>query len=165
MKQTIDKNYYMELYSEWLNYRSRWRKIEPLMGLLGIVAGILFYFFGSYFVSESSSAKNAFSILFLFLGLLFFYEFYSSRTKWLKARLNSKMNMHSFSITFENDKIFSLGPFVSSNSKWDFFKEAIETKKGLFLIPQTGISIYLQKKSFEDSSQIKEIVEKINIGK
>lgn len=41
--------------------------------------------------------------------------------------------------------------------KWDFFNQAIETEKDLFLIPENGISIYLQKKSFENQSDIKKI--------
>lgn len=66
---------------------------------------------------------------------------------------------------FEEDKIHSNGPFTITKSNWDFITDAVETEKGLFLIPENGISIYLQKESFENDSQLKQIANKIKANK
>ena len=89
------------------------------------------------------------------------YEFYSSKSKWLKERLRSKLADSEVTIIFEEENIMTIGPFTEMNGNWSFFNDAVETEKGLILIPENGISIYLQKKSFEDQSVISAIVRKI----
>ena len=63
---------------------------------------------------------------------------------------------------FEDDVIKSKGPFTNTELKWNGIVKTIETKNGLFLIPENGISIYLQKSSFDSENQIKLIVDKVN---
>jgi hypothetical protein len=151
--QKFDEDYYQEFYSEWIKYRSGFKKWEDKIGMLSISIAILVYLFSK-------------DLLFVSVGLLVFgflmiYEFYSSKKKWMKSRLESKVNNESVTMIFEDNQIQSNGPFTEMKSKWDFFNQAIETEKGIFLIPENGISIYLQKKSFENQSDIKRIIEKI----
>ena len=152
--QKIDKDYYQEFYSEWLNFRSVFKKWEDKIGMLSISIAILIYLFNKDFLFIT--------IGFLVFGFLMIYEFYSSKKKWMKSRLESKVNNESVTMIFEDNQIQSNGPFTEMKSKWDFFNQVIETKKGIFLIPENGISIYLQKKSFENQTDIKRIIEKIN---
>ena len=79
----------------------------------------------------------------------------------MKARLGSKMTDQSMTMIFEEHQVQSLGPFTEVNGKWDFFKQVIKTEKGLILIPENGISIYLQKTSFDDPLDIEKIIQKI----
>ena len=64
---------------------------------------------------------------------------------------------------FEDDKVQTIGPFTEVNGKWEFFSDAVETEKGLILIPENGISIYLQKKSFDKQADITTIIRKIKL--
>ena len=151
--QEMNKNYYEESYSEWLNFRSKYRKWEHIIGFTSIGTGFLI------FIIDNS--LKLVSIVFLLFGLLRIYDFYSTRKKWLNDRFKSKMNGQKVKMVFEEDGIQSYGPFTDMNGKWNFFNDAIETEKGLFLIPENGISIYIQKKSFENPSNVKDIIRKI----
>lgn len=55
----------------------------------------------------------------------------------------------------------NLGPFTNMKGNWNFYKDVIETKKRIVLIPENGIMIYLQRKSFENQEDIKTVIEKI----
>lgn len=151
--QKIDKKYYLEFYSEWLEFRSVFRKWEDKIGILGVLIAILIYFF--------DAELKFFSIGFLVFGILMIYEFYSSKKKWMRSRLESNVTNESITMIFEDNEIQSNGPFVEMKGKWNFFKQAIKTEKGIFLIPENGISIYIQKKAFENQSDIERIIKKI----
>ena len=152
--QKIDKNYYQEFYTEWLEFRSVFKKWEDKIGILCIVIGIMNYIF--------SHELFYFAFAFLFFGLFMIYEFYASKKKWMKSRLESNVNNKSFTMIFDDYFVRSNGPFTEVKSKWDYFQKGIETPKGIFLIPENGISIYLQKKSFENQTHIRKIIEKVN---
>ena len=89
------------------------------------------------------------------------YEFYSAKRDWLRERIESGMNNRIIKMTFKDDVILSEGPFTDAKIKWSFFNESFETQKGLFLIPENGISVYLQKKSFENPTDIREILKEM----
>ncbi len=155
--QKIDKDYYEEFYLEWLKFRSVFKKWEDKIGISSILIAIFIYVY----------SKNLLfiSIGFLFFGISMIYEFYSSKKKWMKSRLESKVTNESVTFIFEENQIQSNGPFTKMMGKWDFFSQAIETEKGIFLIPENGISIYLQKKSFENQLDLKKIITKIEKNK
>jgi len=121
--------------------------------MLSILIALLIYLFDKELMPIS--------IGILAFGLFMIYEFYSSKKKWMKNRLDSKVNNESVTMIFEDNQIQSNGPFTEMKGKWSFFNQAIETEKGIFLIPENGISIYLQKKSFKNQSDIKTIIKKI----
>jgi len=90
------------------------------------------------------------------------FEFYSSKNKWLKERFTSKMMNKEIKMIFTDTEVKSFGPYKEMNGNCEFFSNAIETTKGLILIPENGISIYIQKKSFPHQSNIIDILKKIN---
>jgi uncharacterized protein YlzI (FlbEa/FlbD family) len=151
--QEMNKDYYVESYSEWLNFRSKYRKWEHIIGFISIGIALLIFMI-------DQSLKFV-SIAFLLYGLLRIYNFHATRKKWLNDRFKSGMNGQKVKMVFEEEGIQSYGPFTDMNGKWNFFNDAIETEKGLFLIPENGVHIYLQKKSFVNQSDIKRIIEKI----
>lgn len=151
--QKLNKEYYNEYYSEWLKFRSKLKKWEHVIGFTSLIAALIIYL--------TDNSLKFISVGLLIFGVLMIYEFYSSKAKWLKGRLKSKMADSEVTIIFEEDKILTIGPFTEMNGNWSFFNDAVETEKGLILIPENGISIYLQKKSFKEQSDIGAIVNKI----
>lgn len=151
--QKINEEYYREFYSEWLQCRSKYKKWQLPIGYIGFAASLI------VFLVDSSLAVV--SIWFLVFGIIMMYSFYASKAKWLKQRRKSKMTNQEVTMLFEEDQFQSTGPFTKVDGKWSFFSDVVETNKGLFLIPENGVSIYLQKKSFEHPADIAEIIRKI----
>ncbi len=154
IRQNINKDYYEEFYSEWVKSRSTSKKWQVLIGVIGNLFSFLIFIINGFNFSPIS-------VGFLAFGLIAIFEFYSSKRKWMKTRLKSKMNDTIATFIFQHDKIVSNGPFTNSVLKWDFFTDVIESEKGVFLIPENGISIYIQKESFPNRPDINNIINKI----
>ena len=153
VNQNLDKDYYNECYTEWLKFRSVYKRWEYKIGVLSLFGALVIYFIDSKLIYISVGL--------MIWGILMIYEAYSSKRKWMKNRVDSKVNNNTFTMIFEDNQIQSTGPFTDLKSNWDYFKDAIETEKGIFLIPENGISIYLQIKSFENQDDVKRILRKI----
>ncbi|GAA4303127.1 hypothetical protein [Nibribacter koreensis] len=153
VSQDINKEYYNEYYSEWLKFRSKFKKWENIIGFISLTASLVIYLFDDSLIFISVG-------LFVF-GSLMVYEYYSSKSKWLKGRLNSKMIDTKVTLIFEEERIQTFGPFTEMNGKWDFFSDAVKTDKGLILVPENGISIYLQNKAFANPSDIEAVFDRI----
>ena len=150
----MTEEYYKEFYREWLKFRS-YRKWQPLIAIL------LILFSAFIFISFNSNAFFI-SLLFTGFGVYELFEYYHTRKKWLNERLESNITNKEIVMVFEDDIIKSNGPFSNTELKWNGITKAIETKKGLFLVPENGISIYLQKSSFDSEDEIKLIIDKVN---
>lgn len=132
IEQHIDKEYYLEYYSQWLKYKSTFKKWEHIIGFTSVIIALLIYIL--------NPKLQYFSIGFIFFGLFMINDFYSSRKKWIKERIKSRMNNSSFRILFKEDKIETIGKFARTESNWNFFSNVIKTEKGLILIPENGIN-------------------------
>lgn len=157
IKIKMTEEYYKEFYREWLKFRS-YRKWQPLIAIL------LILFSAFIFISFNSNAFFI-SLLFTGFGAYELFEYYHTRKKWLNERLASNITNKEIVMVFEDDIIKSNGPFSNTELKWNGITKAIETKKRLFLVPENGISIYLQKSSFDSEDQIKLIIDKVNSTK
>lgn len=151
--QKINEPYYQEYYGQWLKFKSKYKKWAHKVGFsLTAVAAIVYF---------ANHANYYFSIGLIVLGASMIYEFYVGKKKWLQARLKSKINNNSVEFIFQDDIVKTFGPFSETKEKWNFFVDVLETEKGVFLIPENGISIYLQKKIFDSNSDWQAIIKKI----
>lgn len=153
VNQDLDKDYYEECYSEWLKFRSVYKKWENKIGVLSLFVALVIYLMDRELIYVSVGL--------IIFGMGMIYEFYVSKRKWMKDRLDSKINNNTVTMIFEDNQIQSFGPFTDVKGTWNFYKNAIETEKGIFLIPENGIMIYLQRKSFENQEDIETVIEKI----
>lgn len=151
--QKINKEYYREYYLEWLRFQSKYRKWEHVIGFASLLIAVIVYLVNH-------------SFFYIALGLLFFgitmiYQFYSSKQKWLNIRQKNKANNSQIKFVFKNDQVEIYGALSESVAHYSAFDAALETEKGLMLIPQNGISFYLQKKIFNNVQDIETIIKKI----
>ncbi len=148
--QHINKEYYLEYYAEWLKYKSKLRKYEKLIGIVAIIISCFIYIFNKkyYYLSIGS----------LIFGFIRIYDYYSSKQKWLKDRLKSKIFNNIIQIIFNEECIEIFSKFGNAKMNWEFMSTSIMTKKGLILIPENGISIYLQKSCFRNTEDLNLII-------
>ncbi len=140
---TPDKQYYEEAYGEMLSI-TKVKKWEPVLATVMFIVGIVFYI----------NSGRLLSFIFSGIGAYEFYKFYNGKHRWLKDRLSSGINKQSLEIEFSKDAIKHSGPFSNGELKWTGLKSIIKTRKGILLKPETGVSIYLPFRLFENEAQI-----------
>ena len=153
IKQSIDEAYFKEYYVEWLGHRSKYRKWQDKAGVIFLVLGVMICLVWNEYLPVA--------VLFVGLGVSMIFDYYFTKMKWMKDRIGSRVNNTSSTFIFEENQFRSIGPFTESKGGWNFFAEAVETEKGLFLIPDKGASIYLQKTSFNKPEDVYWVVQKV----
>ncbi len=139
--QKYNKEYILECYDELLKHRTKFRKYQKIVGIFFIFLGIILYF----------QTDLLFDCLFsFFLGLFMIGDFYYTKHKWIKSRLNSKQNNFETKLFFNDEEMRSVTKFGTSSLKWEFFSDAIKTEKGLTLVLENETSIYIQKSLLEE---------------
>ncbi len=154
--QQINRSYYEEYYADWLKNKSKFKKYQKVIGIVLMILG-LFLGVTSY---VSNNSLHTFTVTIHFLGILMLFDFYYVKQKWIKERLKSKQNNLAVKIAFDDEKMSTISEFGISSLQWSFFRDAIKTEKGLILVPENGISIYIQQSVLKEK-YIDEIVEKV----
>jgi len=149
-----DKAYYTEAYDEIIS-SLKYKKYEPYFAILLIGMGIILYFQDTYKVS------GLMPIIFSLSGIYQLFKLYFEKKKWLKDRLDSKIVGQQIEMHFTDEGIKHDGPFSNGELNWNGLKTIVETKKGILIKPENGISIYLQNSLFKDKAQIEFILSKV----
>jgi hypothetical protein len=150
---TLSEAYYQVYYGEWLASRSKYRKWQPLVG------GLLLSWGGLLYLLSGNNAGRfwLFPLLFVVAGLYELGTFYRTKQQWLRGRLDSRLLNQCISLSFEHHCIRHKEPFSTGELSWAGLRQLKETPKGLFLIPENGISIYMPKQAFQSPVQIQEV--------
>lgn len=141
IKYTADEAYFREFYEQWLE-RSKWKKWEPLLSLLLIILGLVYYCLNKH---------PDIWFLPLIVAMVGFFElgkYFYDKQQWLKARFASRVFNQQLQLTFSEEKITHQGPYTEGEFLWADLQGIKQTSKGLFLIPENGVSIYLSATAF-----------------
>lgn len=150
----LSKDYYHEVYSEWLKFRSKGKRWQVQIGLLLFCVALLLIMLSGERVGDFW----IFPFLFVLAGIYEISSFYYSRWQWLHSREVSYLANQKVALTFEPHVIHHTGPFSHGALQWNGIQQVQETAKGIFLIPHNGISIYLPKRAFQSATQIQEVL-------
>ncbi|MEM9985054.1 MAG: YcxB family protein, partial [Bacteroidota bacterium] len=134
------------------NHRSRYRKWQDKIAYLLLGLSLLLYFV---------EVKLFIVLGIVLLGTMQLVDYYFTKRAWFAARRRSGMHKETVSLSFSEDQIKLSSRHSDSVHQWTFFQQAIETPKGLFLVPVNGISIYLPKSVFADEREVKWMLAKI----
>jgi hypothetical protein len=143
--------YFREDYEQWIRYVARWRPWQPYVGCCFLVIGGL-------------SAVLGFPIaaaLGLVVGIVEFAEMMIHKSRWLAARLRGCRAGREVQLVFTNESIAEQGSFSSGNLEWAGIERVRETPKGLFLIPQDGMHVYIPDYALEPASAKQDIIARI----
>ena len=147
IKYTADKAYFREFYDQWLE-RSKWKKWEPLLSALLIVLGLVYYYLSKH------PDIWFLPLIVVMAGLFELGKYIYDKQQWLKARFSSRIFGKELQLVFSEEKIRHKGPFTEGVFHWEDLEAIRQTSKGVFLIPENGISIYLPTANFPSAESI-----------
>lgn len=148
-----DESYYEEAYGELISL-TKIKKSEPILASISVLFGIgLFY-------ADKNNVLGFFPIFFILMGVYEFFKFYYEKKKWIKDRNSSRILGQEIELEFSDEFIKHTGPFSNGELKWSGLKSILETKKGIVIKPENGVSIYLPYLLFESKEQIDFVIQK-----
>ena len=133
----MDEPYLQVLFQDWLRSKSRFRRYSVPTDLVMIAIGLLF---GVVF--PAGKAAPVFVIL-LVVALLGLAWEYFDRMRWFRRRRAAPQFGKEMEIRFSDDGVFMSGPLAQSACDWAYFAGMTRGINGLFLVPETGLMIYV----------------------
>ena len=151
----LSKAYYQEVYEEWLRFRSKGKRWQLQVGLL--LFGVAFLL--AMMCGPRLADLWLIPFCFVLAGVYEIGSFFYTRRHWLQSRQESRLVNQQVILTFEPQAITHNGPFAQGQLLWTGIREVKETARGLFLIPESGISIYLPKTAFLSPEQFQTLLQ------
>jgi len=150
---SFDRSYFEAVYSDWLAYRSRWRRYAAPFAVALTLAGVAVLWIFPH--------QRLFGLFVLFGGLYQIYEVLTHRKRWLADRLKDLPPDKILKISFHPEHIEMETPNSSSRLNIAALSDVVATPNGVFLIPQTGVSIYIPRASIDPSDAFLPLIESL----
>lgn len=148
---TFDRNYFELQYDEWLRHRSRFKRYEIwfaiALTLFGVIMAIAF--------------KNQWLVgaIFAAAGVYEFVMAATHKSRWVNARMATVRGDKTVDLQFDTDSLTSTSVNGSATMRLSGFTGFTPASKGFFLIPDTGVSIYVPRATIEPSDSYFSLVE------
>ena len=151
----MDEPYLRMLFHDWLRSRSRFRRYSVPVDLLLIAIGLLF---GVVF--PAGKAAPVFVVLLVAAALGSAWEYYD-RMRWFRGRRAAPQFGKEMEIRFSDDGVSMSGPLAQGTCDWAYFAGMTRGIKGLFLVPETGLQIYIPYDTIVPPQAVSEIEAKV----
>ena len=150
-KIIYDRPYFEAFYADWIKYRSKWRRFSFPVALMIVAIGIAALF--------AWPDKLLLGVTIVLLGIYCVYDAATYREQWISKQIDALTLEKSVKIEFVGDEISLETTNTSSKFKIDFLSDVIPTPNGVFLVPQTGSSLFVPRITVVPSEAYTEIVQ------
>ena len=136
-----DRQYFETVYDDWLRHRSVWRRyvIYASFILLGFGVTLAVCFPQQWLVGA----------IFASIGLYETIDAATYRHRWVNERLRLARPEKTVDLTFNDTAVASASAIGTSSILISGFAGFTTATKGFFLIPDTGISLYVPRAAVE----------------
>jgi hypothetical protein len=145
---TLTEDYYREVYDQWYRHVCRWRKWQAPLAVTAALTVIPVWLVGLHIISALVAA----------FAFTEFVDSLAHRRRWLRERFKSIRLGESVSIRFLAEGIDITGPFSSATWAWKGINSCSVTSRGVFLRPDTGVSMYIPKSAVTPPEAFQHIV-------
>ncbi len=147
----FDRNYFELQYDDWLRHRSKYRKYEIwfalTLTLFGVALGLTFrhqWLVGCLFASA---------------GVYEFVMAATHKSRWVKARVSTVRDDKSVDLAFDSKSLTSTSANGTATMLLVGFTGFTAASNGFFLIPDTGVSIYVPRATIDPSESYSVLVD------
>ncbi len=148
---TFDRNYFELQYDEWLQHRSRLKKYEIWFAIILIAFGLMMVF--------TFPRQWLVGALFASAGVYEFTMAATHKRRWVNARVSAVRDDKTVDLQFDTDTLTSTSANGTGTMRLSGFTGFICASHGFFLIPDTGVSIYVPRASIEPTDSYFTLIE------
>jgi len=139
-----DRQYFEMLYDDWLQHRSVWRRYAIYASLALLAAGVI--------MAVASPRQWLVGAVFATFGVYETISAVTHRRRWISERLRLTRVDKTVDLTFDETSVTSVSANAKSTMLISRFVGFAAGTNGFFLIPDTGILLYVPRPSVEPSS-------------
>lgn len=139
-----DRQYFEMLYDDWLQHRSVWRRYAIYASLALLAAGVM--------MAVAFPRHWLVGAVFAMFGVYETISALTHRRRWISERLLLARADKTVDLTFDDTSVASVSANGKSTMLISRFVGFATGTNGFFLIPDTGISLYVPRPAVEPAS-------------
>lgn len=146
-----DRDYFELQYDEWLQHRSRFKKYELWFAVSLTVFGL----------GMAGTFQHQWPVGAL-LASAGVYEFVMAAThkrRWVSACVSTVRDDKSVELAFDNDSVTSTSENGTGTMRLSGFTGFTAASHGFFLIPDTGVSLYVPRATIDPSDSYSALID------
>ncbi|TWU07507.1 hypothetical protein [Stieleria varia] len=147
----FDRAYYESHYDAWLRHRAKLRPYAVYLSLALLAFGVIMAF--------AFPAKWAFGALFACFGVYELVETLTHKSRWVNARVNATRENKTVDMKLSESELTTTSFVAHGTIQIVAFSKIIPATDGVFLIPDSGVSIYIPAATVEPSGAFRPLVD------
>lgn len=147
----FDRNYFELFYDDWLRYRAKYRRYAIWLAVGLILIGIA--------LAIAAPEQWFVGGLIACVGVYEFVMAATHKRRWVNARMSTTREEKRADVTFDGDSLTTTSIHASSTLRYAGFVEFVPASKGFFLIPDTGMSIYVPRASVDPTDSYLQLID------
>ncbi|WP_372717033.1 YcxB family protein [Novipirellula sp.] len=148
-----DREYFEYFYTSWLTYRSRWRRFAIPVAIVFVALAVTALFLPDLHPAVSYGV--------FVVAVLNLFDAATHRFRWVRQRLASVAVDKTAELTFTVDKIRIITPNSDGTLTYNAFGQVSVTSNGIFLVPDSGVSIYVPRTAFASDEEFYRVTAKL----
>lgn len=149
----VDRQYYATYYSAWLKYRSRWRWFAIPMAALLLLATIA--------ATILLPQQRTFTFALLVIAAINASDACSHRWRWIRERIKTQSREKHVDLVFNDDHVVIRTPNSKGTIRYTAFTNVTITPGGIFLMPDTGVSVFVPRTAFASHEDFQRVAETV----
>jgi hypothetical protein len=149
----FDRPYFEMLYDDWLQHRSVWRRYAIYASFVLLSAGVM--------MAIASPRHWLVGAVFAMFGVYEMISALTHRRRWISERLLLARDDKTVDLTFDETTVASVSADGKSTMLVSRFVGFAAGTNGFFLIPDTGISLYVPRTAVEPADVYDELLHRL----
>lgn len=148
-----DRSYFVAMYDDWLRHRAVWRKYATPAALLMVAVGAA--------MSFRFQEQWLVGLVFAAIGVVELVSSLTHRRRWIDARLSGVRGDKTVDLSFDGDILASSSPNGTAELRIGGFRGFASGTNGFFLIPETGVSLYVPRSAISPAAAYDELIKSL----
>lgn len=151
---SMDRAYFELHYDESLRHRSKLKKYEVWFAVALIVFGLV--------LAVLYAEQWLVGALFASAGVYEFAKAATDKRRWVRARVATVSDGKTVELEFDGDTLTSASPLGTATMRLEAFAEFVPASHGFFLVPDTGVSLYVPRASIHPADGYPALLESLS---
>ena len=147
----FDRAYYESNYDAWLRHRAKLRPYAVYLSLALLAFGVI--------IALAFPAKWLVGAIFACIGVYEFVEAMTHKSRWVNARVKANRENKTVEMHLSESELTITSSVSHGTIQIEAFSDIIPATDGVFLIPDSGVSIYIPVATVEPTDAFRPLVD------
>lgn len=147
----FDRAYYESNYDAWLRHRAKLRPYAACLSVALLAFGV--------FLALAFPANWLVGVIFACAGVYELIEALTHKSRWINARVKMTRENKTVDMQLSETELTTTSSVAHGTIQIEAFFDIIPASDGVFLIPDSGVSIYIPAATVEPGDAFRRLVD------